>query len=234
MPTVKVNDIDIYYEIHGSGEPLVLIGGLANDITDYAGHSDIVALLSERCKVIAFDNRGVGRTGKPDIPYSIPMMAEDTVGLLDALGIERAHIVGISMGGRIALALALAHPDRVGKLVLVSTAPRVVRSLRRSVLFGLYRVLVLKTRGSETSRGFERQVAASASFDCTARLQEIRVPTCIMHGRKDRLAPYKMAEEMHRKIPGSKMIPFNGGHRFLFLGSRDFTDAVMHFLRTSR
>jgi pimeloyl-ACP methyl ester carboxylesterase len=178
MPTVKVNDIDVYYEIHGDGEPLVLIGGLANDITDYAGHSDIVRLLSERCKVIAFDNRGVGRTGKPDIPYSIPMMVEDTVGLLDALGIERAHIVGISMGGRIALALALAHPDRVGKLVLVSTAPRVVRSLRRSVLFGLYRVLVLKTRGSETSRGFERQVAASASFDCTARLQN---PRSYMH-----------------------------------------------------
>jgi pimeloyl-ACP methyl ester carboxylesterase len=55
-----------------------------------------------------------------------------------------------------------------------------------------------------------------------------------MHGRKDRLAPYKMAEEMHRKIPGSKMIPFNGGHRFLFLGSREFTDEVMHFLRTSQ
>jgi pimeloyl-ACP methyl ester carboxylesterase len=234
MPTVTVNDIDMYYEVHGAGEPLVLIGGLANDITDYAVHSDVIRLLSERWQVIAFDNRGVGRTGKPDIPYSIPMMAEDTLGLLDALGIDHANIVGISMGGRIALDLALTHPGRISKLVLVSTAPRVVRSLRRSLLFAVYRLLVLKGKGPEASRGFARQVSASATYDCTARLQEIRVPTCIMHGRKDRLALYKMAEEMHRKITGSKMIPFDGGHRFLFLGSREFTDTVMHFLRTSQ
>jgi len=72
--------------------------------------------------VVAFDNRGAGRTDRPDAPYTIAMMAGDAAGLMDALSIERAHILGISMGGRIALELALSCPARVGKLVLVSTS----------------------------------------------------------------------------------------------------------------
>lgn len=96
MPTVKVNDINMYYEIRGEGEPLVLIGGLATDITEFEG---MIRELSQNYRVIAFDNRGAGRTDKPDIPYSIEMMTDDTAGLLNALGIELAHILGISMEG---------------------------------------------------------------------------------------------------------------------------------------
>ena len=133
MPTINVNDINIYYEVHGEGEPLILIGGLANDITDYTDHTTIIPELSQHYTVIAFDNRGVGRTDKPDAPYSIEMMAEDTVGLLDTLGITKAHLLGISMGGRIALALTLRHPERVNALVLASTGARVVRTWWRTI-----------------------------------------------------------------------------------------------------
>ncbi len=109
MPTVRVNDIDMYYEIHGEGEPVVLIAGLNSD---HALYREIIPRLAESYKVVAFDNRGVGQTDKPDIPYSIEMMAEDTAGLLNALGIEQAHLLGTSMGGRIATALALRYPSK--------------------------------------------------------------------------------------------------------------------------
>src|SRR5579859_2633380 len=97
MPIVRVNDIEMYYEIHGEGEPVVLIAGLNSDHTLYRG---ILPRLAASYQVVAFDNRGVGQTDKPDIPYSIEMMADDTAGLLDALGITGAHILGTSMGGR--------------------------------------------------------------------------------------------------------------------------------------
>jgi 3-oxoadipate enol-lactonase len=70
----------------------------------------------------SFDNRGAGRTDKPDAPHTIELMAKDTAALMDALSLERANVLGISMGGRIALELALSCPNRVGGLVLVSTS----------------------------------------------------------------------------------------------------------------
>lgn len=118
MPTTKVGDINIYYEIHGEGEPLVLIYG-------YVGHSGLwfrqIPVLSKRYRVIAFDNRGVGRSDKPDTPYTMGMMAGDIAGLLDVMGVDAAHIFGISMGGMIAQHFALNYPQRVISLILGCT-----------------------------------------------------------------------------------------------------------------
>ena len=108
MPIVESKGIHIYYEIIGSGEPLVIIGGLSIDVTAL---ERIISELAQKYQVIAFDNRGAGRSDKPDIPYSIEMMAEDTSGLLSVLKIQKAHIMGISLGGRIAIALTLKHPE---------------------------------------------------------------------------------------------------------------------------
>jgi len=118
VPIAKVGDINIYYEIHGKGEPLVLIYG-------YAGHAGLwfrqIPILSKKYRVIAFDNRGMGRSDKPDIPYTMAMMAEDVAGLLDVLRIDAAHIFGISMGGMIAQHFALNYPQRVISLMLGCT-----------------------------------------------------------------------------------------------------------------
>src|SRR5258708_38029250 len=133
MPYEKINDIQMYYEIHGDGEPLVLIVGLGTDISQWDG---IICCLGQKYKALAFDNRGAGSTDKPDTSYSIEMMAHDTAGLMQTLGIEQAHILGISMGGRIALALALRHPKSVKKLVLVSTSARSIKNWRR-YFFGI-------------------------------------------------------------------------------------------------
>ena len=88
MPYIKVNDIQMYYEIHGDGEPLVLIVGLGTDISEWDG---IIHWLAQKYQVLAFDNRGAGRTDKPDTHYSIEMMANDTAGLMQTLGIPRHH-----------------------------------------------------------------------------------------------------------------------------------------------
>jgi len=126
MSTAKVGDINIYYETHGKGEPLVLIYG-------YAGHSGLwfrqISALSKKYQVIAFDNRGVGRSDKPDIPYTMAMMAGDVAGLLDVIGVDTAHIFGISMGGMIAQHFALSHPQRVISLILGCTTCGGVHSI---------------------------------------------------------------------------------------------------------
>ena len=118
MPKTAANGIDIYYEIHGTGHPLVLIAGLS--YSHWQWHK-MVPGLAEHFRVITFDNRGVGQTAKPDGPYSAPMLAADTVGLLEALEVEQAAIMGHSMGGFVAQELALQRPDVVSDLILAST-----------------------------------------------------------------------------------------------------------------
>ncbi len=121
MAFVKVNDISMYYEVHGgAGSPLILIMGLG--ATKLGWPLPFVERLATKHRVVVFDNRGAGQTDKPAEPYSMAQFAADTVGLLDALNIERAHVFGASMGGMIAQHVALNHPDRVLGLILGCTA----------------------------------------------------------------------------------------------------------------
>jgi len=119
MPHETINGCRIYYEIHGEGEPLVLIMGLRRNLLWWYRQ---IPTLSQHFKVLAFDNRGAGRSDKPDMEYSIGLFADDTAGLTRALGLEDAHILGISMGGYIAQELALNHPDLVRDLILGCTS----------------------------------------------------------------------------------------------------------------
>jgi pimeloyl-ACP methyl ester carboxylesterase len=120
MPTVRANGIDIYFEEHGSGEPLLLIMGWGGNAATWQPQ---IPGLAEHYRLIVFDNRGAGRSSAPDEPYTIRQMAADTFGLLDALDVARAHVFGISMGGMIAQELALEQPERVASLVLGCTSP---------------------------------------------------------------------------------------------------------------
>ena len=108
----------MHYEFHGQGFPLVLIMGLRRN-TEWWYRQ--VPALSKHFKVLAFDNRGAGRTEKPKMEYSIRLFADDTAGLMDALGIRVAHVLGISMGGYIAQELTLNYPEKVKSLLLGCT-----------------------------------------------------------------------------------------------------------------
>lgn len=115
MPAVQTNGINMHYEERGTGEPLVLIMGLGADGSVWEDH---VKAYEKHFRCILIDNRGTGRTDKPEGPYNTKMMAEDIAGLMKALSIEKAHVSGISMGSAIAQELALAYPDTVKSLIL--------------------------------------------------------------------------------------------------------------------
>ncbi len=117
MPTVKTGSVNIHYETYGKGDPLLLIMGFA--MPGAAWLPMLPFLAGFRC--IYFDNRGVGQSDKPTGAYTVPEMADDASGLLKALGINRAKVFGVSMGGMIAQELALRHPEQVERLVLGCT-----------------------------------------------------------------------------------------------------------------
>ena len=119
MPVAKVGDINLCYEVRGKGQPLILITGFAS--AQNLWYSQVRAF-SRDYRVVTFDNRGFGKSDKPPGPYTTKMLAGDTIALMDRLGIEKAHILGGSMGGMAAQGIAIEHPGRLDKLILSSTS----------------------------------------------------------------------------------------------------------------
>jgi pimeloyl-ACP methyl ester carboxylesterase len=118
MPTVRSDGADIVYETHGSGDPLLMIMGLGADRRMWMLQ---LPVFSHEFQCIPFDNRGVGESTAAPGEFSMEQMAADALAVLDDAGIERAHVLSISMGGAIAQHLALKAPERVRSLVLAST-----------------------------------------------------------------------------------------------------------------
>ena len=115
MPFVETNGIRLHYEVYGDGEPIVFISPFAAPAMAWFFQ---VRAFRKHYRVVAFDNRGAGRSSKPAGPYTTKMMAADTIGLMDHLGIAQANILGYSMGSMIARGIAINHPERVRKLIL--------------------------------------------------------------------------------------------------------------------
>ncbi|HVU09999.1 MAG TPA: alpha/beta hydrolase [Phototrophicaceae bacterium] len=136
MPFVTLPDSTrLYYETVGSGDPLILIAGQASDHHLWDGAADDY---SAHYQVTVFDWRGTGQSDKPsEPPYSTRGFAKDVIGLMDALGIERAHAVGQSMGGRVGQWLGIDYPDRIGALVLGCTTPGNAHGVPRSPDFAM-------------------------------------------------------------------------------------------------
>jgi pimeloyl-ACP methyl ester carboxylesterase len=116
---VKVGDVNLYYELYGQGDPLVLVAGTGISLAPWRIFQ--VPEFSRHYQVLIYDHRGLGRSDKPDVPYSTRLFARDCAGLMDALGIKKAHIMGHSMGGRVAQWIALDCPEKVRSLVLSGT-----------------------------------------------------------------------------------------------------------------
>ena len=120
MPKACVNAIRLHYEVYGRGEPLLLIMGLG---ASTLGWQNQIPFFSQHLRVIAYDNRGAGRSERPEGEYTTALLADDAAALLDYLSIPSAHVYGVSMGGMIAQELALRHPQKVRTLALGATSP---------------------------------------------------------------------------------------------------------------
>jgi 3-oxoadipate enol-lactonase len=119
MPWANLPDITLYYECRGAGRPILFLGGTGSDLRRPPTAFD--RALAEDFSVLAFDQRGMGRSAKPDQPYTMAGYAEDAAALLDHMGWGRVAVLGYSFGGMVAQELALNHPERVERLVLMST-----------------------------------------------------------------------------------------------------------------
>ncbi len=256
MPKVKVDDIQIYYEVRGKGFPLVMIHGLAANLDWWGNELGLVEELSKRFMTVMFDNRGAGRTDVSDRRYTIRLFADDTAGLLDALGISKAHVLGLSMGGRIAQELALDYPQKVEKLVLCSTScggkesvppsGEVMRMLMADknaaaraavtedfvkknpawVALGMQR-----TRKAPISDdAYRRQMNASRESATYDRLSQINAPTLILAGRKDILMPPENASILARAIPNAKLVFLENSGHILVEDMDEVVSSVIGFL----
>lgn len=244
----------IAWERHGHGAPLLLIQGLG-----YArwGWEPVVPLLAESFDVLVYDNRGIGESDAPPGPYTVAQLAADAVQVLDEAGVERAHVVGTSLGGMVAQELALAHPERVGKLVLVSTTPggpeafpmpeRTVQlmtggaTLRQFVENALApradeaiveRILAHRERTAQPLEAWQAQAAAGAAFDAYDRIGGIRAPTLVLHGTEDAVVDPRNSAHLGRAIPGARVELFpGGGHIFWWEQPEEFARVVTEFLQ---
>ena len=121
MPVATVNGLSLYFERAGAGPPLLFISGTGGDLRNKPNVFD--GPLAKRFDLLAYDQRGLGQTEKPDLPYSMADYADDAAALMTAQGWHEAFVLGVSFGGMVAQELALRHPQRVTKLVLACTSP---------------------------------------------------------------------------------------------------------------
>ena len=279
MPKVKVNDIQIYYEVHGEGFPLVMIAG-AGDNLDY-WDPRLIEELSRKFKLVMFDNRGAGRTDVSDRKYRVKLFAEDTAGLMDALGISEAHILGHSLGGMIAQELVLNYPEKVSKLVLCSTFAKrcftqdaarfaaaisagdrswealgkIILSLRIAsafpsdlvkqnpfVVFYCTSDFVKENpdlvnlhlqRGAKhpiSKEAWTRQMNAIREFNTYDRLRQIKVPTLVLHGRKDAIVPPEGGSILAEAVPNAKLVCFEKSAHYLHEEMNEVINSIVDFL----
>ena len=242
------------WERHGAGAPLLLIHGLG-----YArwGWEPVVEPLARSFDVLLFDNRGIGESDAPPGPYTTAELAVDALQVLDEAGVERAHVLGTSLGGMVAQELALAAPGRVDKLVLVSTTPGGPESfpmpeqtvqlmtsgatLRQFVENALApepdpelveRILRHRERTAQPFDAWSAQAAAGATFAALDRVGAIAAPTLVLHGTEDAVVDSRNAALLAERIPHGCVELFGGGGHLFFWEQPDrFVELVTEFLR---
>jgi pimeloyl-ACP methyl ester carboxylesterase len=216
---------------------------------DIPGWRRNIPRLAQRLRVVAFDFRGNGRSDPPPGPVSIAMLAQDTLGLLDHLGIDRAHFYGQSMGGLVGQLLAVEHPHRLRSLILgcshpggrhtIRTQARVAKDRPWEALYSPGFAEAHPEHVAEDLRAGipqppdarRRQWEAVRSFDLYDRLPEIRVPTLIIHGTEDRLVHPDNARVLGERIPGSRLVLLKGaGHVYHSEQPEEADGAVLEFI----
>jgi 3-oxoadipate enol-lactonase len=265
MSIAKVGDINLYYEVHGKGEPLILIMGYR---ASNVGWFLIQDKLARKYRVILFDNRGTGQSGKPEIPYTIKMMAADVAGLLDVLNISAASVFGHSMGGMIAQEFALNYPDRLNTLILGGTTcggSRAVPPTAEAMAFlfdpelaklpvpdrirAMIPWLWNKEFKDNNQAAIEQYIALASEYptppqtavsqqnaimthDTYDRLPDIKAPTLVIAGSKDRLVLSENSKLLATRIPNAEVaIIENAGHEYFDDSAEKASKIILDFLR---
>ncbi|OCK57813.1 alpha/beta fold hydrolase [Bradyrhizobium sp. LMTR 3] len=249
MPTIDRDGVRIYYEVHGSGPPLLLTHGYSSTSGMWQGQ---IAALSKHHKLVLWDMRGHGQSDYPSDPaaYSEALTVADMAALLDAVGTESAIVGGLSLGGYMSLAFYRAHPNRVRALLIIDTGPGFKKDEAREVWnkraydtgdrFEREGLEVLKSASRERSGVIHRDasgLARAARGMLTQRdarviesLPHIKVPSLIVVGADD--TPFLAASDyMAAKIPGAqKMVIPAAGHAVNIDQPQAFIDTVLPFL----
>ncbi|GEP58569.1 alpha/beta fold hydrolase [Reyranella soli] len=257
MPTVQANGTTIAFARRGSGAPLLLIHGAE---ADHSMFDTLGALLAEHFTVIAYDQRDSGATRNPDAPYGLTELADDAATLVEALGFERAHVFGTSLGGVIAQVLAQRHPQRIDRLVLSSTfrAGVAPASLNPEVFARLAALRAsLPGSASEIARYFftERYLAshpeAAALFAGNRRdaaqkqrraailarpvavdLGVISCPTLVLAAAEDRLIPPSHTLSLASELPDARTATIaDAGHVAAIQDPEAVAHEVLAFLQ---
>jgi 3-oxoadipate enol-lactonase len=248
----------IAWEERGSGAPLLLIQGLG-----YARWSwePIVPRLAERYRVLFFDNRGIGESDKPEGPYTARLMAGDALQVLDEAGVDRAHVLGASLGGMIAQELAVAAPERVDKLVLCCTTPGGAATVPMpDVTVRLFAEAATLPPEVALRRFVENALAPDAPTELVERLFDLRVanpldpagwqaqaaagigfagvdgaiaaPTLLVTGTEDNVVDPRNSDVLAERIPGAELERIEGaGHLFFWEQPDAFVRIVEGFLQ---
>jgi len=244
MPIASVNGISINYNVEGQGEPLLLIMGLGSTSAAWRFQR---RFFRKYYQVISFDNRGAGKTDKPAGPYSMRQMADDTVALLDHLAIKKAHVMGVSMGGKIAQEVAINYPERVDKLVLANTyccqddstngwtpewtaaADRYCKTWKAPPVgigfnsplwkfFGFFQIRIATMRKTTEERAaYVAQKKAAEAVHTIDRLPSVKARTLVITGTGDKLTRHTSSDTMAKIIPNAKLVKIEGGSHTLIV-----------------
>jgi 3-oxoadipate enol-lactonase len=240
MPTVEANGQTLYYEVHGTGEPLLCVMGLSADTVAWMLQ---LPAFSASHRTVVFDNRDAGQSSIADGPYEIADMAADALALADALELDSFHLLGVSMGGAISQEIALSAPERVRTLTLAVTfaaggawarklsevwAERVTKISRESHVDELMllnfseaffenaegvawlRGMMLQHPHPQPPEGFIRQLEACGRHDARERLRALRVPTHVIGAERDILVPVWKSRELAELIPHAELTVLAG------------------------
>ena len=261
MPTVRIDDADIYYETYGNGPPVMLVAGLGGAGSYWQPQ---IGPLSKHFMVIVHDHRGTGASTHQKMKYSVERMAADTLGIMDALGIDSAHLVGHSTGGAIGQILGVEHPRRLRSITMYASWTKADEYFRR--VFEIRKTIVLEqgalaymratpvflhpdwwiNANKATLEAAEQKGLASfppaeivasridaiVDFDRTGDLGKITTPTLVLCARDDRLTPVYFSEELAAKIPGALLvITEKGGHAHSQTMPDEFNRIVIEYLQ---
>lgn len=260
MPVCKVNGVNIYYEIHGDGEPVIFGNGVFSNTLGWVNQ---LPVFSKKYQVILYDMRGQGQSDKPEGAYSFEIHAEDQKALLDDLGISKVHHVGISYGAELGLVFALKYPEMLKSLVVCSAVSylgpvliemaqlwRYVCELGDPDLF--YHATVPLNFGEtfirentailEQAKTRYRQLEypplvrlmdAFLKLNISDKLSQIETNTCVIAGERDILKPaHPYSRLIHDLLPNSELLIVpDSGHAVTFERPDEFNSIVLGFLK---